>query len=358
MFPLSNEPKKELYTILIMHKQGIIILFTFLIICGCTHRFEGVEDNTPVGNMECLWRTLDEKYCFFDEKGVDWQRVHDDYLPSVKVLDEKDYLALFDTLESMVNLLNDGHVNLYSSFDVSSCTSWYANDSTNWDWEVVKTYYLKDYRRAGGAYYTTLLADSIGYMYVGDFESAISSSNMYYMLTSWSNNGCRGLIIDVRNNGGGSLDYAYQLAATFFERDTVVGYWQHKNGTGHEDFSGLEEQTLKKDVMLSTWKRPVVVLCNRRTYSAANFFVSIMRYSPYCCIIGTRSGGGGGMPMSYEMPNGWLLRFSSIRMYDRNHISIENGIEPNILSYDLSSTKQRDENIDSAIKWIKSLYKK
>jgi len=336
-----------------MHKLLLNIGILTLCLTACTHRFDGVEDNTPVGNMECLWRTLDEKYCYFEEKGVDWQRVHDQYLPSVKALDEKDYLGLFDTLANMINVLEDGHVNLYSSFDVSSSKSWYEGYPTNWNWEVVRDYYLKDYRRAGGAYYTTL-SDSIGYMYVSSFESAISPSNMAYMLRSWID--CKGLIVDVRNNGGGSMDYAYQLAATFFEQNQVVGYWQHKNGTGHEDFSKLEEQTLQKDVMRSSWLRPVVVLCNRHTYSAANFFVSVMRYSQYSCIIGGQSGGGGGMPMSYELPNGWLIRFSSIRMYDKDKISIENGIKPDIIMVDKEETTTQDEIIETAKIWINSRY--
>jgi len=319
--------------------------------CGCTHRFEGVEDNTPLGNMECLWRTLDEKYCYFEEKGIDWKLVHDQYLNSLKEMDEKDYLALFDTLSSMVNTLEDGHVNLYSSFDISSCKSWYEGYPANWDWEVVKTYYLKDYRRAGGAYYTTLLPDSVGYMYVSSFETAISATNMAYMLRSWIK--CKGLIVDVRNNGGGNMDYAYQLAATFFEDSQTVGYWQHKNGTNHEDFSSLEEQKLEKANMPSSWLRPVVVLCNRRTYSAANFFVSAMRYAPYSCIMGSQSGGGGGMPMSYELPNGWLIRFSSIRMYDNEKLSIENGITPAVLAIDNETTINKDEAIETAIRWIK-----
>jgi len=301
--------------------------------------------------MECLWRTLDQKYCYFEEKGVDWQQVHDQYLPSVKALDEKDFLGLFDTLSSMINTLQDGHVNLYSSFDVSACNSWYKNDSVNWNWQVVRDYYLKDYRIAGGAYYTTL-PGNIGYMYVSDFETAVSASNMYYILTSWEL--CKGMIIDVRNNGGGNMDYAYRLAATFFDADQTVGYWQHKNGEGHNNFSNLEPQILHKEDMPSTWKRKVVVLCNRRTYSAANFFVSIMRYSTNCCIIGGRSGGGGGMPLSYELPNGWLIRFSSIRMYDRDKNSIENGIEPNIAKTDFQATQDKDEIIEEAIKWINS----
>ncbi|MCQ2348474.1 MAG: S41 family peptidase [Paludibacteraceae bacterium] len=337
-----------------MRKSLTYSLLLLLLITACTHRFEGVEDNTPVGNMECLWQTLDQKYCFFDEKEVSWQSVHDAYLPSVQCIPTDDYLTLFDTLASMVNTLNDGHVNLYSSFDVSSCSTWYEGYATNFNWSAIKSYYIPSYRVAGGAYYAILPNDSIGYMYVPDFETPVSSNNMAYILRSFLP--CRGLIVDVRNNGGGDLSYAYQLAATFFSDDQVIGYWQHKNGVGHDDFSSLEEQHLHKKDMPSSWFRPVVVLCNRHTYSAANFFVSMMRYSDYSAIIGGVSGGGGGMPLSYELPNGWLLRFSSVRMFDRDKQSIEGGITPNYLVDDDPQTPQ-DEIIEAAIQWITNYYK-
>ena len=51
----------------------------------------------------------------------------------------------------------------------------------------------------------------------------------------------------------------------------------------------------------------------------------MMRYADNCAIIGGKSGGGGGMPLSYEMPCGWTVRFSSVRMYDRDKNDIEDG---------------------------------
>lgn len=336
-----------------MRDIRLYIILTLAVCSSCTHRFDGVQDNTPVGNMECLWQTLDQKYCFFEEKEVDWQTVYNQYLPSVKQLSSKDYLGLFDTLASMVNILNDGHVNLYSDFDMSRCQQWYEGYPDNWDWDVVKERYLKDYRIAGGAYYNTLANGKVGYIYVPDFEHVISANNMAYILRSFID--CKGLIVDVRNNGGGDMSYAYQLAATFFKDDKTVGYWQHKNGTGHEDFSSLEAQTLRKSDMPSSWLRPVIVLCNRHTYSAANFFVSIMRKADTKVILmGGKSGGGGGMPLSYELPNGWIIRFSSVRMYDVNKQSIEPGIDPDIEVTDNPQTAV-DEIIEKAVLTIQQI---
>jgi C-terminal processing protease CtpA/Prc len=213
-------------------------------------------------------------------------------------------------------------------------------------------YYLKDYRRANGLNYCRIDGDSIGYVYYGSFSDGFSMTNWLAVLNYFAK--CRGIVLDIRNNGGGSMENAYKLAAPFFIKDTVVGYWQHKSGPGHDDFSEVEPMMM--DDSRGYWRRPVVVLCNRHSYSAANFFVSMMRYAPNCLILGGKSGGGGGMPMSYELPNGWMVRFSSVKMYDRDTISIEAGIKPHLLVNQHSEDK--DDLIEEAIELINSAYEK
>ena len=337
-----------------MRQLYVYIICLIPMLAACTHQFDGIEDNTPVGNFETLWRTLDEKYCYFEEKNVDWQRVHDTIAPKVRHIEAGDYLTLFDCFADMLNLLEDGHVNLYSRFDISRCESWYAGYPENFDMDLIKRHYLTSYRIAGAAYYAPIADGEIGYMYVGSFESAVSGNNMAYILRSFSE--CKGLIVDVRNNGGGNLDYAEMLASTFFYESCTVGSWQHKSGTAHDDFSPLKERRIDKDAMPSKWLRPVVVLCNRHTYSAANYFVNAMRYADNCLIIGGLSGGGGGMPMSYELPNGWIVRFSSIRMFDKEGNSIEGGIEPHLTVNQQSEDK--DDLIETAVKLILKAYEK
>jgi C-terminal processing protease CtpA/Prc len=107
---------------------------------------------------------------------------------------------------------------------------------------------------------------------------------------------------------------------------------------------------LDASLVRSKWGRPVVILCNRRSYSATNLFVSMMRYAEKATIIGGVSGGGGGMPMSYEMPCGWMVRFSSVRMFDRDKKDIESGIMPDILV--TQQSKDKDDLIEKAIEVI------
>ena len=233
---------------------------------GCTHEFDN-HKNTPSENFEALWQIIDEKYCLFDDKQVDWDSVYAVYQPqfdTMKLVAFEDQYRMFDLMEEMLNTLEDGHVNLYTPFDVSVCSSWYEGYPTNFDSEILTKYYLKDYRRAGGLNYCKIDGDSIGYVYYGSFSDSFSYLNWLMVMNYFAD--CKGIVLDVRNNGGGSMENAYRLAAPFFSKDTVVGYWQHKSGREHDAFSEIEEMKLEDSK--GNWLRPVVVLCNRRSYSA------------------------------------------------------------------------------------------
>lgn len=336
---------------------GLAICMLAITHTGCTHSFDGSPyDNTPVGNIEALWQIIDQKYCFIEEKGIDWASIHQAYIDSAKLIDtsnKESNIQLFDLMENMLNLLHDGHVNLYTTFDVSGSREWYAGYPTNYDRELINTYYLNNARQAGGLYYNKIDSDRIGYIYYGSFSSGFSSANMYHILSSFKD--CRGIVLDVRNNGGGDLNNAYKLAATFMSHDTIVGYWQHKTGPGHTNFSELEPIYIRENDMPQKWFRPVVVLQNRRSYSATNSFLNAMRYADNALLLGGISGGGGGMPLSYELPNGWIVRFSSIKMYNREKQSIEEGIPPHV--YDTLKSKDKDDLIEHAVQVIHAAYK-
>ena len=190
-----------------------------------------------------------------------------------------------------------------------------------------------DYKIASGIDYK-ILDDNIGYIRYESFTEGIGSGNLTevlnYMLL------CRGLIIDIRNNGGGNLTNAEVLASRFTNESTLVGYIQHKTGTGHSDFSSMEPRYLKPAANLR-WQKPVCVLTNRHVFSAANEFTLYMKALPNVKIVGDRTGGGAGMPFSSSLPNGWVVRFSAVPMYDAQRQSTEFGIAPD---YQVSLTEE------------------
>lgn len=312
-------------------RKALNILVVFLLpfaVAACVSEEE--YDDSPQGNFEALWRIMDEHYCFFTEKGIDWDSIHTVYKPQFNNgMTESQQL---EVLGKMLAELRDGHVNLYASFDYSRYWGFHENYPSNYSDSLVRIYLGTDYRISNGMRYR-VLDDNIGYLRVPTFENAFGAGNLDEILLYFQP--CLGLIIDLRDNGGGMLTSAETLAARFTDKEMLVGYMRHKTGKGHDDFSSLEKQTLKPGKGIR-WHKPVVVLVNRSVFSAANEFVKYMRHFPEVTIVGDRTGGGAGLPFSSELPNGWSIRFSACPIYDSDMRSTENGMEPDV-SVGLSS---------------------
>ena len=75
-------------------------------------------------NFDMLWRTVDEHYCFFEYKNIDWNEVGNRYRAKMKEKDSMTQIEFFDLLAEMLAELQDGHVNLSSSFDTSRYWIW------------------------------------------------------------------------------------------------------------------------------------------------------------------------------------------------------------------------------------------
>ena len=297
-----------------------LILSSFFIFTSCVNEEE--YDNNPRGNFEALWNIMDQHYCFFAEKNIDWNAIHAKYAPQVN--EGMSSAQLFEVLANMLSEVRDGHVNLYSSFDVGRNWSWHEDYPSNFSDTIYQKYMGTDYQIAGPLRYR-ILDDNIGYVRCASFNSAIGGGNLDNVLSYLAP--CNGLIIDIRDNSGGLLTDAETFAARFINEETLVGYMQHKTGTGHQDFSDFEEQRLKPSNGLR-WQKRAMLLTNRQVYSAANEFTKYMKCCPLVTIVGDHTGGGAGLPFSSELPNGWGVRFSACPMYDRDKQSTEFGIAP------------------------------
>lgn len=306
-------------------KQIAILITTLLLMTSCVS--EDQFDNNPSGNLEALWKIIDQHYCFFDEKsaefGLDWDEVHSRYATHIDP--EMTDNQLFEVLGEMLSELRDGHVNLYSSWDVARNWSWHEDYPSNIADTLITKYLGTNYLIATGMSYR-ILDDNIGYIRVASFENALGDGNLSDMLSYLLL--CDGIIIDIRDNSGGLLTSAEKFAAHFTDETRLVGYMKHKTGRGHNDFSNFEEQHIKPSSGLR-WHKPVAVLTNRQVYSAANEFVKYMRCMPNVVTVGDSTGGGAGMPFSDELPIGWSVRFSACPMYDAEKHSTEFGIAPN-----------------------------
>ena len=336
-----------------MIKKLLTYLLPALLLTSCVE--EDQFSNSPTGNYDALWSIIDERYCFFEQArqqhGLDWDDVYHKYKPQVQAAESN--AELFDIYGNMLRELKDGHVNLTSDYGTTYYWDWSLNHPLNFSDSLQRNYLGNDFRLTNGIKYTTL-PSNIGYMYVGSFESSLSSDNVSLMLLRLAES--KGIIIDIRNNGGGMLTSAEELAAHFVSGKTHCGYIQHKTGKGHNDFSSPEKLYIEPNGVI--WKKPVVVLTNRAVYSSANHFVMLVKPLPQVVVIGDKTGGGSGLPLNSTLPNGWTVRFSACPILDIEGKHTEFGIAPHeevqITSADWNSG--RDTIIERAIELINSLY--
>lgn len=302
-----------------------LLLYAIAIICALTacHPIPEEADD-PQGNFNALWRAVDEHYCFFSEKDVDWDEVRARYAPLVTPSMSR--TQLFTVCSQMLSELRDGHTNLSAPFATSYYREWWSDYPQNFDARLVEQYYFNFNYRQLGSWYYGILPSNVGYLRVPDFTTGLGSGNIDWILSYLS--GCSGLIIDLRDNGGGSVSYAVTLARHFITEPTV-GYMVHKTGPGHDDFS--EPYEVRYEPVGGGhlhWGKPVVLLTNRSTFSAGNFFVAVMMSQPGVRVAGATTGGGSGMPYSTELPCGWGVRMSAVSLLDsRKHVT-EHGIAP------------------------------
>lgn len=302
------------------------LLITFLSFNSCEKALiKPAEDNTPENNFDLLWSELNNKYAFFKYKTVNWNEVYDKYRPMI--YNDMHDTALFNVMDKMLYELKDGHVNLRSPFNFSRNWNWYLNSPQNFSWEIIERNYLKsDYRITGP--FQNKVIDSVGYVYYPSFSNSVTNSQLSFLFDDFKNT--KGLIIDIRNNGGGSLSNARTIARRLADEKRLVGSTMVKNGPGVNDFTAPESVFIEPFDNAESFLKPVVILTNRSSYSASSFFTMYVKEFPHITIIGDTTGGGGGLPISGELLNGWIYRFSSTITKDVNEFNIESGIPPHI----------------------------
>lgn len=330
-----------------LHKLALMFLIA---LAGAACNEVEEYSNNPRGNFEALWNIIDQHYCFLDDKGTDWDEVHKLY--AEKVSDDMSSRQLFDLLGEMLSELKDGHVNLSSPFGTSYYREWWSSYPQNYDARLIQERYFNFNYQSIGAIDYGFLPQNIGYVHYSTFASNLGSGNIDLILSYFSS--AQGLIFDVRDNGGGNLTNVEQLVNRFIEQRILAGYIVHKTGPGHNDFD--KPFAFYIDPVGGghlAWRKPVVILTNRSTFSAANNFVSIMKSLPNVTVVGATTGGGSGMPFNSELPNGWNIRFSACSILDPEGSTTEHGVSPSEgCSVDMSQNyvlEGRDTILDFAI---------
>jgi carboxyl-terminal processing protease len=179
--------------------------------------------------------------------------------------------------------------------------------------EVIKTESV----RAG-----RVMAEGIGYIQIVEF-SEHTGEQFAKVLNALLDQGVESLVVDLRNNPGGLLDAAVEVAELFFKKGETVVYTQGRKAGDREDY--------RSEIDGPPLEMPVAVLINSGSASAAEVVTGALRDTGRAVVVGERSFGKGSVQSIFKLKNGEGLRLTTARYFTPSGVSIhEKGITPHV----------------------------
>jgi hypothetical protein len=318
-----------------MKKQLIILaILAGLFLASCDKMLLPDETpNNPVSNFDDLWNAYDQMYGGFIVKNIDWDSVYTVYRPQINENSSDEDLYL--VLTQMLDILYDNHVYLMpANCNLGMYQSGILGDlKTCNDFSVsaVKDNYLSDEKVLEDAIFYGKLSDDIGYIYIG----SMGKSEKYYInamdeiINSLSDT--KAIVVDIRSNEGGMDQNSVFIAGYFANQEKVAFSFKLRNGPEHDDFTPSANYYVKPEGS-SQYLKPVILLTNRFSVSAAETFTFAMSELENVTIVGDTTSGAFSDVISRELPNGWIYGVSVGDWRNANGVSYEGiGFPPDVI---------------------------
>jgi len=168
----------------------------------------------------------------------------------------------------------------------------------------------------------SMLSDGVGYVQINEFTER-TGEEFRAALDTLKGEGMSSLVIDLRNNPGGLLDAAVDVASPFFRRGELVVYTQGRTPEDREEFRSSNEG--------ATLDLPIAVLINAGSASAAEIVAGALKDTHRAVVVGERSFGKGSVQTIFRLRNGAGIRLTTARYYTPSGVTIhEVGVSPDV----------------------------
>ena len=163
-----------------------------------------------------------------------------------------------------------------------------------------------------------MLNDTTGYIRIKSFGER-TYAEMLAALQTLNIRGADHLVIDLRDNGGGILESAVQMANEFLPKNRLIVYTQGRKSP---------RVNYRSDGKGSYQHIPMVVLINEGSASAAEIFAGAMQDNDRATIVGRRSFGKGLVQQQIQFNDGSLIRLTIARYYTPSGRCIQKPFKP------------------------------
>ena len=301
-------------------------------------------DTDPLLNFDVFWSTMNEQYAFFEQRGVDWNELRDQWRGQLNGASSDE--DLFNVLIELITPLCDGHVQLMSDTEefngemnpdcwnglaqhlmdefvyhvqYDSPFEYYQQEFVPSVLNTIEEGYIQG-ELASALLDKILWGDlggGVGYLNilqlteytgpdatpVGDLESLAPVLDT--VMASLADK--QALVIDIRLNTGGYDPVALAVADRFVHQPRVA---LTKKARWNDGFTARQAY-VSSPADDSPFNRPIVILTSDLTASAAENFLLAMQSLPHVTIIGETTVGVHSDVLLRSLPNGWHFTLSN-----------------------------------------------
>ncbi|WP_203294009.1 S41 family peptidase [Luteirhabdus pelagi] len=327
--------------------RKIMVLHLLLSFASLFAQVDRIDN--PVKNFDKLWSVFNDRYANFELKNVNWDSVYKAYRPLINERTTND--SLFKVCNKMLLELKDGHVNLIEygrkgkvlkRGDDGSPSKFLERFplSKNDKYTIYKLLKTTDstlrengFIHIGNSGNSTLeyyKSEDFGYLRILSMGKLSSREYKRYIDDAVKNfKGLKGVIIDIRFNGGGDDKNSMIIASRFTDKKRV-GFLKKERINGTSRYKKMVISHISPAGQVQ-YTGPIVILTSDLTASAAEVFALAMKELPYVSILGDNTNGIFSDMFDFKLPNGWLATLSHQKYFSANMKNFEGiGVEPDI----------------------------
>jgi carboxyl-terminal processing protease len=212
----------------------------------------------------------------------------------------------------------------YTADDLSEASSkMKGEEGTSVEIEIlrgteIKTFELKRENIKVNPVECKVLSDNIGYIEFSSFDDG-TAEEFKEKYEELEKQGITSLIIDLRNNGGGIVSEALEIADYIADKDSILLYEVDKNN----------KEIIEKSENDPIINMPIIILTNENTASSSEILAGALKDLGKAKIVGTKTYGKGVIQQVLKLTDGSGLKITSEKYLTPNKTEINNvGIEP------------------------------
>ncbi|QDT89451.1 S41 family peptidase [Gimesia algae] len=270
-----------------------------------------------------VWNSFDQEYAMFVIKPeVNWKKLRDQYRP--QAVGAKNNRELADVLSEMLAHLKDLHVfvQVEGTYMKGFNRERHFNASP-----AAAAHLIGEINQVKGMRWGRT-EDKIGYIAVDNLSNQALPEEFESVLKQMQDT--RGLVLDIRANGGGAEPLGQKMAGYFLDQPCLYAMHQYRNGPQHSDLGSMQKRSLtpSKDWY---YRAPVIVLQGEKTMSSAEAFALMLAECPTVTTMGDRTAGSSGNPRRIDAGAGIMVNLPRWIAYDVSGKPFETvGVQPDI----------------------------